>query len=182
MKNNNKNSIFLSNLSLSLKKKISYKKKTQSSVSKLTTLLIDNQAHKKLSSSLMKSSHMSNLTKQGFGVVYVLHFCFSSVNTFFYVTDSLGNLKFRCSAGLMGFKGKQKRNRFLVLKSFFKEIRKLKFSTLKNKSISLNFTNVGFHKYFIVKKLKPLFFIQFIKSYQTHPYNGCRKRKRLRKK
>lgn len=179
MKNNIKNSMFLSNLSLSLKKKFSYKKKTQNSVSKLSTLLTDNQAHKKLSLSLIKSSH---LDKQSFGIVYVLHFCFSSVNTFFYVTDSLGNLKFRCSAGLMGFKGKQKRNRFLVLKSFFKEIRKLKFSTLKNKSIALNFTNVGLHKYFIVKKLTPLFFIQFIKSYQTHSYNGCRKRKRLRKK
>ena len=182
MKDNNKSVLFLNNLSLSLKKKVVYRKKAENVVLKLRNSLTDKQAHKKLSLSISKSMSLDNLTKPSFAVVYIVHFYFSSVNTFFYITDSLGNLKFSYSAGLIGFKGKQKRSRFSVLKSFFKELRKLKASILKNKELALYLTNTGFYKYFIVKKLKKLFSIRFIKIYQMHSYNGCRRKKRLRKK
>ena len=182
MKDNNKSLLFLNNLSLSLKKKITYRNKAEYIVSKLKDSLSDKQAHKKLSLAISNSKALENSTKRNFAIVYIIHFYFSSVNTFLYVTDSLGNLKFRYSAGLMGFKGKQKRSRSSILKSFFMELRKLKISILKNKAITLHLTNVGFYKFFIVKKLKKLFFIRFIKNYQMHSYNGCRKKKRLRKK
>lgn len=182
MKYNNKSYLFLTNLSLSLKKKILFCKKTSNLTIKLKNSLMDKQNSKKLSLFFTNSMFLENLRIRSFAVVYIIHFYFSSVNTFLYITDSLGNLKFRYSAGLMGFKGKQKKNRASVLKSFFKELRKLKVSVLKNKVIALNLTNVSFYKYFIVKKLKKLFFIRFVKSYQMHAYNGCRKRKRLRKK
>lgn len=182
MKNSNRFSLFLINLSLSLKKKILHHKKTNNMILKLKNSLTDKQANKKLNMSLIKSAYLETLTKQSFGIVYAIHFFFSSINTFLYVTDSSGALKFKYSAGLMKFKGKQKKNRYLVLKSFFKELRKLKISILKNKTVSLNLTNVGSYKYFIAKKVKKLFIIKFIKSYQVHAYNGCRKKKRLRKK
>ena len=182
MRDNNKPIQFLSNLSLSLKKKVVYRKKADNVISKLKTSLIDKQANKKLSLLVSNSKVLENLTKRSIAVVYIIHFYFSSINTFLYVTDSLGNLKFIYSAGLVGFKGKQKKSRPSVLKTFFKELRKLKTNILKNKVVSVHLTNVGFYKYFIIKKLKKLFLIRFIKSYQLHSYNGCRKRKRLRKK
>lgn len=182
MKDNNKSILFLNNLSLSLKKKITYRKKADNTLLKLKSSLTDKQAQKKLSLYISNSTMLENLTKHSFAVVYIIHFHFSSINTFLYITDSLGNLKFRYSAGLIGFKGKQKRSRSSVLKSFFIKLRKLKVSFLKNKVVALHLTNVGFYKYFIVKKLKPFFHIRFIKSYQIHSYNGCRKKKRLRKK
>ena len=180
MKDNMNHSLFIKNLSL--RKQFFYRKKVKNMITKLKNSLTDKQAHKKLSLSLIKSTYLENLNKQNFPVVYIIHFFFSPVNTFFYVTDSSGNLKARYSAGSMGFKGKQKRSRLQVLNSFFIEIWKLKKSVLKNKSIAVNFNNVGSYKYFIVKNLKSFFFIKFLKNYQTHAYNGCRKKKRLRKK
>ena len=180
MKDSMNTSLFKKNLSL--RKQFFYRKKVNNMIIKLKSLLTDKQAYKKLSLSLVNSRSLENLNKQNFPVVYIIHFVFSPVNTFFYVTDSSGNLKVKYSAGSMGFKGKQKRSRLQVLNSFFIEIWKLKTSVLKNKSIAVNFNNVGFYKYFIVKNLKKFFFIKFFKNYQTHAYNGCRKKKRLRKK
>lgn len=181
MKDNNKSVLLFNNFSLSLKKKITYRRKTDNVLLKLKNSLKDKQAQKKLSLALSNSIILENLTKPSFGVVYIIHFYFSSINTFLYITDSLGNLKFRYSAGLVGFKGKQKRSRSSILKSFFRKLRELKVSFLKNKVVALYLTNVGFYKYFIVKKLKLFFYIRFIKTYQMHSYNGCRKKKRLRK-
>ena len=115
-------------------------------------------------------------------LVYTIYFSFSTVNTFLYITDALGNLKFRYSAGLVNFKGKQKKSRIQVLNRFFRELKKLKISTLKNSPIALHLNNVGFYKYLIVKNLKKDFFIRFIKSYQIYSFNGCRKKKKLRKR
>jgi ribosomal protein S11 len=180
MKDNTRNFNILNNLSL--QKKIFYRKEIDDIALKLKNSLTDKQSHKRLSLSLINSTFLENTNKESFSIVYIIHFSFSPVNTFLYITDSLGNLKFRYSAGCMGFKGKQKKSRLQVLNKFFKELRKLKISVLKNKSIALNFNNVGFYKYFIVKNLKNFFFIKFIKNYQIHAYNGCRKKKRLRKK
>ena len=182
MKDNNKSILFLNNLSFSLKKKVAYRKTANNVLLKLKNSLTDKQAQKKLSLDISNSIVLENLTKHSFAVVYIIHFHFSSINTFLYITDSLGNLKFRYSAGLVGFKGKQKRSRSSVLKTFFRKLRKLKISFLKNKVVALHLTNVGFYKHFIVKKLKPFFYIRFIKNYQIPSYNACRKKKRLRKK
>lgn len=180
MKDSINSSLFIKNVSL--KKQFFYRKEVKNMIKKLKNSLVDKQTHKKLSLSLASSVTLENLDKQNFPVVYIIHFFFSPVNTFFYITDSQGNLKFRYSAGSMGFKGKQKRARLQVLNSFFTEIWKLKVNVLKTKSIAVNFNNVGSYKYFIIKNLKKFFFIKFLKNYQTHAYNGCRQKKRLRKK
>lgn len=180
MKNNTEKNEFLSNLSL--EKKNIYSKKITDSISKLKNSLAEKQKQKPLNFLPGKSSDINCMKKSGSVVVYTVYFSFSTINTFLYITDVLGNLKFRYSAGLMDFKGKQKKSRIQVLNRFFRELRKLKISTLKNKPIALHLSNVGFYKYLIVKNLKKDFFIRFIKSYQTYSYNGCRKKKKLRKR
>lgn len=184
MRNNIKKSIFLWMLSLSLKKKLLYRKEMFNMILKLKNLFVNKSVynHKRLSLFLLNSLFLKSLEKQSFSIMYIIYFSFSSTNTFLYVIDSLGNLKFQYSAGLMGFKGKQKQNRLKILHSFLKELRKLKMSVLKNKPIALIFNHVDFYKYFLVKKLKKFFFIRLLKNYQIQAYNGCRKKKRLRKK
>lgn len=157
-----------------LKKKSAYLKKIIKYIYKLKTTLNEKQNYKKLSS-------LPENKKRGVIVLYSICFSFSSVNTFLYVTDALGNLKCKYSAGLLSFKGKSKKSRFQILKMFFKELRKLKISLLKNKPIALNLENVGSYKHLIVRHLKKKFFIRIVNTCQKHPYNGCRKKKKSRK-
>ena len=81
----------------------------------------------------------------------------------------------------MGFKGKSKKSRFQILKLFFVELKKLKFKFLRKNPVSLHLNNVGSYKRFIIRKLKRRFFIKIIKNYQVYAYNGCRKKKKIRK-
>lgn len=157
-----------------IKKKSAYLKKVTKYISQLKTSINEKQNYKKLSS-------LAENKKKGFIVLYSICFSFSSVNTFLYVTDALGNLKYKYSAGLLSFKGKAKKSRFQILKMFFKELRKLKVSLLKNKPIALNLDNVGSYRHLIVRHLKNKFFIRIVNNHQTHPYNGCRKKKKSRK-
>nr|YP_010134156.1 ribosomal protein S11 [Navicula veneta]QWM93646.1 ribosomal protein S11 [Navicula veneta] len=182
MKNNinRKENILLSNFSL--KKKSLYFKKTNNSIVKLKNLLNEKQNHKKFNSLITTSKSFYNSKKLGSVVIFTINFSFSPVNTFLYITDALGNLKFRYSAGLVEFKGKQKKNRFQVLNRFFRELKKLKITVLKNKPIALHLKNVGSYKYLIIKNIKKKFFVRLVKSYQTYPFNGCRKKKQLRKR
>lgn len=179
MKNNiTNNNLLLSNFSF--KKKSLYSKKTNNSITKLKNLLNEKQYNKKLNNSLIKPFY--NPRKTGSIVIFTIHFFFSPINTFLYITDALGNLKFRYSAGLVEFKGKQKKNRFQVLNRFFRELKKLKITVLKNKPIALHLNNVGSYKYLIIKNIKKNFFVRLVKSYQTYSFNGCRKKKQLRKR
>jgi ribosomal protein S11 len=114
-------------------------------------------------------------------ITYIIDITFSKSNTFLHVTDALGKLNFFCSAGHLQYKGKTKKIRYNVLKSFYHVlITKLKF--LKNKSVALHLKNVGFNKFFIIKLLKKKFYIKIIKIFNIFPFNGCRKKKVVRKK
>ena len=176
--NNLKKTTVINNLSL--KKKYFYSKKITKSIDTFKNILKKKQTHNKISVVLKKKIN-PNEKGNGFIVGYVISFSFSVSNTFFYVTDATGNLKFRYSAGLFDFKGRQKKRRIHVLKRFLRELQKLKRTTLKNKPIALHLNNVGSYKYFIIKNVKKKFFIRVIKSYETYSYNGCRKKKQLRK-
>lgn len=186
MQNNTEKKVFLQNLGL--KKKNVYSKKITSSIVKLKNLLNDKQTFKV--SSIFKSKQLKTNTslnlinrKRGFLVVYLICITFSPVNTFLHVMDALGNLKFSYSAGSLSFKGKQKKNRFQILNRFFFELRKLKkFTTLESQPIILQLNNVKAFKHLIVRRLKNIFFIRFIKNYNSYSYNGCRKKKKLRKR
>lgn len=114
-------------------------------------------------------------------VVYIIDITFSRSNTFLHVMDSKGQLKFFASAGHFKYKGKNKKFRLNVLKSVYKVLlTKLKY--LKNKPIALHLKNVGFNKFWIIKKLKSKFYIKTIKVFNLFPFNGCRNKKIRRKK
>ena len=187
MENFSKSKSFLFVLnSIRLKKKSVYSKKVLNYISKLKFFLNKKQKDKDSSlffvrKSFNRSNEFLSTKKKGPFVLYSICFSFSAINTFLYVTDALGNLKLRSSAGLLNFKGKLKKSRFQVLKLFFKELRKLKMNTLKNKPVSLHLQNVGSYRRLIVRNLKSFIYIQVIQNYQTYAYNGCRKKKKLRK-
>lgn len=167
---------------ISLQKKGKYSKKLNFYVPFLKSFLIKKQKFKELSLFLKKrKSSVVMKKKKGVVILYSVCFCFSAINTFLHVTDAIGRLKFSSSAGLVGFKGKSKKIRFQILKLFIKELSKLKLKFLKNNPISLHLNNVYFHRRFIIRKLKKFFFIKVIKNYQPYSYNGCRRKKKIRK-
>jgi ribosomal protein S11 len=109
-------------------------------------------------------------------IMYIIDITFSRSNTFLHVMDSSGKLKFFCSAGHFQLKGKNKKFRFNVFKNIYRIlITKLKF--LKGKPIALHLKNVGFNKFWMVKKLKTKFFVKVVKIFNLFPFNGCRKKK-----
>lgn len=170
-----------------LKQKSVYSKKVINYISQLNFFLDEKEKYKKLNSFLNKRYNQCFIkpeaipSKKGPLLLYSVCFSFSAVNSYLYVTDASGKLKYSYSSGLFHFKGKSKRSRFLILKLFFRELYKLKFSCLKNKPISLFLNNVGSYKYRIIKNLKRSFFIKVVKNFQIHSYNGCRHKKKSRK-
>jgi len=180
---------FFSVSKVPLKKKSVYSKKITNYIFKFKNFLDEKQKYKRFNFFFEKSaylnrlniSNLSTLKKKGPVLQYVICFSFSTINTFLYVTDALGYLKFCGSSGLLGFKGKSKRSRFQILKLFFKKLRKFKASILKNKPTSLVLKNVGSYKSLIIRKVKEKFFIKVVKNYQIYSYNGCRKKKKQRK-
>lgn len=164
---------------LQLTKKYSFLQKVEKNTLKLKKVLLTEYSHKKLNFLLKKKTVFN---KNCFLVSYIVCFFFSPKNTSLHILDVWGNLKFRYSAGVVGIKGKQKKNRTLVLSRLLNLLKKIKISLLKNKPIALHLNNVGSSKYFIVKRLKQEFFLKVIKTYETYPYNGCRSKKRLHKR
>jgi len=137
--------------------------------------------YKKLNSKLFYHGNYKKLYKEDFLVTYIIDITFSKTNTFIHVMDFSGKLKFFSSAGDLQHKGKSKRSRSVVLKDMYKIlILKLKF--LKEQPVALHLKNVGFAKFWIIKLFKKKIFIKVVKSFNTYPYNGCRKKKMRRKK
>merc|ERR1712194_68837 len=140
-----------------LEKKSEYFKKLSCYISELDYLLVEKLKFKRLN---FFSKKIKFLLKKGTFVSYSVRFSFSALNTFLHVTDSLGNLKFSASAGSLGFKGKAKKNRFQVLKLFFKKLRELRLNFLKTHPIALHFNNVSSYRRLIIKALKKTLFVK----------------------
>lgn len=174
-----KNKIFLNYFYL--KKKYLYIRKINKYIFKLKNIFTKKQKYKISFLKNLQNLKNKRLLK-GLLVMYIVHFSFSATNTFLHITDTSGNLKFHYSAGLLEFRGKQKKVRIVVLSSFFHILRQLRISLLKNKPIALHLNNVGSYRYFIIRKLKKYFFIRIVKNYELYPYNGCRKKKKVRKR
>ena len=135
---NSKLELFLANKSR-LKKKSNYFRKVANYTLELENLLSEKSGYKKLDCFLKEKNVVKSLNRKrfssffdqrGFVVLYSIFFSFSAINTFLCVTDAFGHPKFSSSAGLLSFKGKVKKNRFRILKLFFKELRKLKLNFL----------------------------------------------------
>ena len=157
-------------------------KKINKYIFQLKNILNIKQQYQSLYFLLFKQSLESEKPSNGFSVVYIIHFSFSATNTLLHVTDTSGNLKFCHSAGSVNFKGKQKKVRIIVLSQFFRTLMRLKMNFLKNKPVVLHLSNVGFYKSFIIRHLKRYFYIRIVKNYDSNTYNGCRKKKKIRKR
>lgn len=121
--------------------------------------------------------------KKDFLISYVIYFCFSLSNTVLHINDATGNLKMSFSAGLIDLQGKQKIVRRLALTRFFNVLSLAKSKFLKKNPVAIHFKNVSSsNKFLIVKKLKKKFFIKVIKTFDLVAYNGCRKKKKRRKR
>jgi ribosomal protein S11 len=132
--------------------------------------------------SLKLSDEKSNvLKKENYLVKYVIDITFSRTNTLLHVMDFSGHLKFFCSAGVLQYKGKRKKARYQVFRDLY-QILLSKFKFIKNQPIALHLKNVGVARFWIIKLLKKKYFIKVIRSFNTYPHNGCRKKKVRRKK
>jgi ribosomal protein S11 len=144
---------------------------------KANILLLNNL--KNVKSNILNSGVFSKnkyVKKNSLLVTYVINILFSRTNTLLHITNSSGKLLFFYSAGLFKIKGRKKRARVLVFKSFYK-ILMSKLAFVKKKPIALHFKNVGSNKFWIIKRLKKKLFIKAIRSFDVYPYNGCRKPK-----
>lgn len=120
-----------------------------------------------------------NVTKL---VNYILIINMSLTNTVVNLTDTKGKLIVSLSAGQLNFKGKQKRKQPSVLIMLLKELL-IKTRFVKNKTIAIHFKNTKeYHESLVISMLSEKFFIQFIKSYNLLPHNGCRPKKLKRLK
>ena len=169
-----KNSNNLFYLNKFLKKIILKKRYIQKLKNKISFLNIKKKSHKKLNTKCYNQEY--NLI-----IVYIIEIYFSHTNTLVHLINSVGKLKFFCSAGNLLFKGKSKKARISVLLNIIRILIK-KLTFLKHKPVMLRLKNVGFKKNWILKKLKRKFFINTLMSFNSYSYNGCRKKKIRRKK
>lgn len=116
---------------------------------------------------------------------YILTINTSLTNTVVTFSDTKGKLlKAFYSGHIESLKGKQKTKQPDVLIMLLKMVIN-NTSHLENKPIAIHFINVKEHnETLVVNMLREKFFIQYIKSYNGSPHNGCRpkKLKRLKRK
>ena len=142
--------------------------------------------YKVLNTILPENRNYSHKIPEACYVRYTLTFSFSKTNTIMHVVDCSGNSKFFYSAGLIGFKGKQKTLQSrAILKKFYRIlIEELAF--LRNSPIAIHFKNksANYNIFWFLNLLlkQNKFFIIFVKFFTLFPYNGCRKKKLRRKK
>ena len=126
----------------------------------------------------LKKHNRNDLNKKKFKniqdltVVYVINISFLKTNTIINISDIKGNIQLFYSAGSVGLKGKQKKNRRLVISKLITLLIK-KTIPLHKKPIALHLSNINFYKKLIIHKLKQVFYIRVIKTFNKTPHNGC---------
>lgn len=114
-------------------------------------------------------------------IVYVVSVVFLKSNTFIHISDSKGKLLYSANSGIVNLSGKQRKKRSVSISRLINLMfRKVDF--VQNNPVAVHFYNVNYHKLLVIKKLKTIFFIKTIKSFNLIPFNGCRKKKIRRKK
>nr|YP_010047244.1 ribosomal protein S11 [Eucampia zodiacus]QPJ79926.1 ribosomal protein S11 [Eucampia zodiacus] len=148
-------------------------------------ILEKSQNNNKIILNLMKKYNMLKLyfnTPKLLSYIIVINM--SLTNTIVSLIDTKGKLLISLSAGQLHYKGKQKKKQPTVLISLLKELL-IKSRFIGNKPIAIHFKNTkAYHESIVISMLSEKFFIQFIKSYNLLPHNGCRpkKLKRLKNK
>jgi len=177
------------NLSNTLFKNISFKlkliriKEQKNYIKNLLKKIDQLKTNKKLNYQKISSRQFldNKILQKNLTIHFILSISFLKTNTIINLSDTKGNVKLFYSSGNVGFTGKQKVKRKIVLNKLITLL--LKNISFKNKTpIALHLNNVKFYKQYLLKKLKKSLFITIVKSFNLTSYNGCRKRKMRRKK
>jgi len=140
------------------------------------------------SSKIFQSKSTTSIVEEEYTnklINYILIINTSLTNTVVILTDTKGKLLKSFSSGhIQLLKGRQKTKQPDVLIMLLKILIN-KTSDIQNKPIAIHFINVKeYNETLVVNMLREKFFIQFMKSYNASPHNGCRpkKLKRLKRK
>ncbi len=111
-------------------------------------------------------------------ISYVVNINLSLTNTLININDIKGNPKFFYSAGMFNLQKTQKVRQpkaiIIILKALL-----VKIKAFRTKPVALHFNNLFFnHQSYIYKKLNQKIFIKLVTSYNYHPHNGCRLKKK----
>ncbi|KAK1732064.1 ribosomal protein S11 (mitochondrion) [Skeletonema marinoi] len=113
-------------------------------------------------------------------ISYVINVNLSLTNTLINVNDIKGNPKFFYSAGMFNLQKTQKVRQPKAIITILKSLL-VKIKVFRTKPVALHFNNLFFnHQSYIYKKLKRKIFIKLVTSYNYHPHNGCRLKKKKR--
>ena len=114
-------------------------------------------------------------------ILYVITVSFLKANTFIHLSNTKGETLLFFSAGQVKLTGKQKKNRRSAINKLLTLLyQKGKF--IGKNPIAIHLKNVKTYKFTIINKLKKIYWIKIIKSFNQIHYNGCRKNKIRRKK
>ncbi len=130
----------------------------------------------KLSNQLIKNTH--NFIAL---INHILIIHFYNSNIFVNITDIKGKKNlYVLSSGILNIKS-SKKNKNLVLRNIVKKvIFKLKYLNVTFLALHIKSSKKN-RKYFI-KELKKYVFLNYVKFYNLTPHNGCRPKKKIRKK
>ena len=113
-------------------------------------------------------------------VSYVININLSLTNTLINVNDIKGNPKFCYSAGMFNLQKTQKVRQPKAIITILKALL-VKIKIFRTKPVALHFNNLFFnHQSYVFKKLKKKVFVKLVTSYNYHPHNGCRLKKKKR--
>jgi small subunit ribosomal protein S11 len=113
-------------------------------------------------------------------ISYVVNINLSLTNTLVNVNDIKGNPKFFYSAGMFNLQKTQKVRQPKAIITILKALL-VKIKLFRTKPVALHYNNLFFnHQSYIFKKLKQKIFIKLVTSYNYHPHNGCRLKKKKR--
>jgi ribosomal protein S11 len=143
---------------------------------------VKEKSHKSLNVVLSAKTN-NNITCENptYFIHYIIAVTFSESNIFLHVTNFSGKLILFSSAGLLHYRGKRIQ-RYVVFKDLMKKLVSRCKKAFKNEPVFLYLKNPG-HLWFLVPKfLKQHFFIRAVRICYEYPFNGCRSRKKRRKK
>lgn len=165
---------------LKFKKEINYVNVLLNNISFLNELKKNNLKNL-IDIKFLNDINNNNSIKEDFLITYIINISFLKTNTIVNISDIKGNTKLFYTAGNVNLSGKQKKRRKIALLRLINLIFK-KAGFIEKKPVALHLNNVVSYKTLIINKLKQVYFIKLIKSYNQIPYNGCRKKKIRRKK
>lgn len=129
---------------------------------------------------LHKNIKLQNKIRNSKQLNYILHIKLLNSNIICNITDIKGKSLIKYSSGIFHFNGAQKTKKF-ALTTLLKKI-KYKSKTLQHKIFAIHYQGIKKNRKQITDKLKKFINIKIIKIFNFTPHNGCKPKKKIRKK